>query len=107
MDRFQLLTVVVFVMLVAVCKPGHTQADDVVAYKPDILGVNRLFLVALKVPPNAGEIKIAVPDTLNKHSTPCWSKVSTNKCPPDLILIPRSVAKMGFLITVHPIIRDS
>jgi len=35
--------------------------DDVVAYKPDILGVERLFLVALKVPTNAGEIKVTVP----------------------------------------------
>ena len=38
-------------------------ADDPrIAYAPDILGVDRIFLVALNVPQGAGELAIDIPD---------------------------------------------
>jgi hypothetical protein len=33
-----------------------------IAYKPDIVGVGRMFMVALKVPPTAPDVKVTVPD---------------------------------------------
>ncbi len=42
--------------------PVSAQGDDMVAYQPDIVGVNRLFMVVLKVPPGTPEIDVTVPD---------------------------------------------
>ncbi|NUQ65192.1 MAG: hypothetical protein HUU20_22225 [Pirellulales bacterium] len=39
-------------------------ADDRVAYAPDIVGVERMFLVALRAPVDAPEIKVTVPDSV-------------------------------------------
>ncbi len=64
MTRCEILLVALLLLLPWLCRPAFSQDDDVVAYKPDILGVNRLFLVALRVPPNTPEIKITVPDTV-------------------------------------------
>lgn len=42
----------------------HAQDEGPVAYQPDILGVDRLFLVALRVPTDAPQIAITVPDAV-------------------------------------------
>ncbi len=42
--------------------PVHADTDGPIAYKPDIIGVNRLFLVALRVPQNAPELAVEVPE---------------------------------------------
>ncbi len=40
------------------------QADPRVAYAPDIIGVERIFLVALNVPAGAPELAVSVPDSV-------------------------------------------
>jgi len=49
------------IALIAVGTVTHAQDEGPVAYQPDILGVERLFLVALRVPTGAPEIAITVP----------------------------------------------
>ena len=52
------------VALVSVCACVYGEGDDTVAYQPDIVGVGRLFLVALKVPAATPEIKLVVPESV-------------------------------------------
>ena len=52
----------IIAMLIAATGAVHAQDDERVAYQPDVLGVDRLFLVALNVPAGAGEIAITVPE---------------------------------------------
>ena len=42
--------------------PG--KGDSVIAYKPDIVGVNRMFMVALRLPVDAPQVKVTVPDSV-------------------------------------------
>ena len=62
--RYDFLLMAFVLLSGLVCAVVPAADDDVVAYKPDILGVGRLFLVALKVPANAGQIKIALPEAV-------------------------------------------
>jgi hypothetical protein len=48
-------------VLLAMSTVAYAQDDGPVAYQPDILGVGRLFLVALRVPADAPQIDISVP----------------------------------------------
>ncbi len=44
--------------------PGYSQDEAPVAYKPDIVGVGRMFMVALNVPAEAPELEVTVPDSV-------------------------------------------
>src|SRR6266581_2220385 len=46
--------------------------DDRIAYAPDVVGVGRLFLIALKLPPDALDVPVTMPDsvTMFDHSRP-------------------------------------
>ena len=46
--------------------------DDRIAYAPDVVGVGRLFLIALKLPPDAPDVPVTMPDsvTMFDHSRP-------------------------------------
>ncbi len=37
-------------------------ADDRIVYAPDVVGVDRMFMIALKVPAESPEVAVAVPD---------------------------------------------
>ncbi|MCD6361357.1 MAG: hypothetical protein J7M38_10895, partial [Armatimonadetes bacterium] len=56
-------------------------ADDPrIAYAPDILGVDRIFLVALNVPQDAGELAVDVPDCIEMFDrTPLPAKGEVRK----------------------------
>jgi len=60
--RWDLLLIILLLVLLLCSAPGYSQDEDPVAYKPDIVGVGRLILVALKVPAGAAEIKVTVPE---------------------------------------------
>jgi len=51
-------------VLLACGFPAASEVDDMIAYKPDIVGVGRMFMVALKAPIAAPEIKGGVPDSV-------------------------------------------
>ncbi|MFO7947972.1 MAG: hypothetical protein R6V19_14300, partial [Armatimonadota bacterium] len=61
MERWFLLVMVV--MAIVICQ-NLFAADERVAYSPDVVGVNRIFLVALKVPAGVGELQVSVPDAV-------------------------------------------
>jgi oligo-alginate lyase len=42
----------------------ETKMDPRIAYCPDIVGTDRLFMIALKVPVNAPEVKVTFPDSV-------------------------------------------
>ena len=50
--------------LIVVATAASGQTDERVAYAPDILGVGRLFLIALNVDPGAPRIDITIPDAV-------------------------------------------
>jgi hypothetical protein len=56
--------VLVLVVLGSGCACVYGQDDEVVAYQPDIIGVGRLFMVALKVPVGTPEIKLTVTESV-------------------------------------------
>ncbi len=62
MDRELLIFAVLLVLLVAQCRAQENPPDPLVAYAPDVVGVGRMFMVALKVPTEAPEVKVTVPD---------------------------------------------
>ena len=54
------------------------QGNENVAYQPDIVGVGRMFLVALKVPAGAPEMKVTYPDSVtmfDRTPLPCKSEL--------------------------------
>ena len=58
----------------------RADANDTIAYKPDIVGVDRMFMVALKVPTNALAIKVTVPDSVEMFDrTPLPAKKDLRK----------------------------
>ena len=61
--------------------PGWASAgDERVLYAPDIVGVNRMFLVALKVPVETPEVQVKVPDGVTMFDrTPMPVKSETRK----------------------------
>lgn len=55
-------------------------ADDRVLYAPDIVGVQRLFMVALKMPVDAPDIQVTVPDSVTLlDRTPVPAKSETRR----------------------------
>ena len=60
--RWELLLSILLLVVLLCPAAGYSQDEDPVAYKPDIVGVGRLILVALKVPAGAAEIKVTVPE---------------------------------------------
>ena len=76
-----LLIVLMLVLLLLLCSaPGYSQDEDPIAYKPDIVGVGRMFMVALRVPTNAPEIKVTVPDSVEMFDrTPLPTKTELRK----------------------------
>ena len=60
--------------------PAHSQDKGPIAYKPDIVGVGRMFMVALRVPANAPEIKVTVPECVEMFDrTPLPAKKDLRK----------------------------
>lgn len=48
-----------------VLSPGHlTAADERILYAPDIVGVERMFMIALKVPVEAPDVEVTMPDCI-------------------------------------------
>lgn len=62
MSRLPVVTGMICLLLTALGGSWGQTTDPRIAYAPDILGVGRLFLVALKVPRAAGPVAIQVPD---------------------------------------------
>jgi len=42
--------------------PAHAEGEGPVVYAPDIVGVDRLFMIALKVPADGPEVEMSLPD---------------------------------------------
>ncbi len=60
--RWDLLLIILLLVLLLCSVPGFSQDEDPVVYKPDIVGVDRLLMVVLKVPAGAAEIEVTVPE---------------------------------------------
>jgi len=56
------LACVAAMVCAAAAFPVHADTNDPVAYQPDIIGVGRLFLIALRVPQDAPELALEVPE---------------------------------------------
>ena len=50
--------------LLAQSMAGWAAEESPILYAPDVLGVDRLFMMALKVPPDAPEVPVTVPDSV-------------------------------------------
>ncbi|NUQ61506.1 MAG: hypothetical protein HUU20_03395 [Pirellulales bacterium] len=61
--------------------PGHAPAaDDRILYAPDVVGVGRMFMVALKVPADAPDIQVTAPETVAMFDhTPAPASTETRK----------------------------
>ncbi len=78
--RWDLLVVIGPLVCVLLSIPAHSQDEGPIAYKPDIVGVDRLFMVALKVSADAPEIKVAYPDSVTMFDrTPLPAKSELRK----------------------------
>jgi hypothetical protein len=55
-------TVFLIVLLAMLCVTNAALADDRIAYAPDVVGVDRLFMVALKIAPDAAVVDVTVPE---------------------------------------------
>lgn len=77
--RYDLLLILgLFLWLAAQNTPGWAETGSPVVYAPDVLGVDRLFMVALKVPTEAPEVSVTVPDSvvlLDQTPLPASSEV--------------------------------
>ncbi len=62
MDRELLIAAIVLLLTVMQCSAQEGKPDPVVAYAPDVVGVDRMFMVALKAPADAPEIQVTAPD---------------------------------------------
>jgi hypothetical protein len=73
-----LLALGMLVCLLSTSKVGHAAEESPVVYAPDVLGVDRLFMIAVKVPADAQEITISLPDSvelLDRTPLPTQSEV--------------------------------
>ena len=77
----ELLLCGVFLLLLLAHSWGQeSKPDDRIAYAPDIVGVDRIFLVALKLPAETPEVKVSVPDSvLIFDRTPLPAKAELRK----------------------------
>ncbi|MBT3380871.1 MAG: hypothetical protein HN742_02330 [Lentisphaerae bacterium] len=55
---------VCFLTLAPVLSLAQTRSDTMIAYAPDIVGVDRIFLVALRIPQNEPSVGITHPETM-------------------------------------------
>jgi len=80
MRWYELLIGTLLLAFLALCIPVFGQGDEMIAYQPDILGVNRLFMIVLKVPTDAPQIKVTVPDEVEMlDRTPLPTKQDMRK----------------------------
>ena len=59
--RYDLLGVLALLVLCVYCASVHGAAKDTVVYAPDIVGVDRMFMIALRVPTDTPEVEVAAP----------------------------------------------
>ncbi len=77
----------------------HADTSDPVVYQPDIIGVGRLFLVALRVPQDAPELAIQVPECVQLlDRTPLPAKSELRK----YYFRSLSPAKQADIVFHHP-----
>lgn len=58
----------------------EVKLDERVAYAPDVVGVERMFMVALKVPVDAPEVKVTMPDSVTMFDrTPVPTKTEVRR----------------------------
>lgn len=63
---------------VAFCQ--EAKMDPRIAYAPDVVGVGRLFMVAIKVPPDASALKVTVPEQVKLlDQTPLPTKADVRR----------------------------
>ncbi len=78
--RWDFLVVTGSLLCLLLSIPAHSQDEGPIAYQPDILGVKRLFMVALNVPADAPEIKVTYPDSVTMlDRTPLPAKSELRK----------------------------
>lgn len=65
MMRCDFLIVFGLLLCVAVIvEPGKAAGESPIVYAPDIVGIDRLFMVALRVPTDAPEVQVTIPDSV-------------------------------------------
>ncbi len=75
-----LLSASLVVLLAQQGFPQDTQADERIAYAPDIVGVDRMFMIVLKVPAGAPEIAVTFPDNVTMFDrTPLPAKTDQRR----------------------------
>ena len=57
-----------------------TAGDERILYAPDVVGVERMFMIVLKVPAEAPDVKVTMPDSITLFDrTPVPAKSETRK----------------------------
>ncbi len=64
MPREAVLLLVISFFVLLVGERCFAQDDDRVVYAPDIVGVDRMFMIVLQAPPDAPEIDVALPESV-------------------------------------------
>ncbi len=65
MDRHLCMTAGLLLLTLAHCWAQESKPDPRLVYAPDIVGVDRMFMIALKVAVEVPETKVTVPDGVN------------------------------------------
>ncbi len=78
--RWDLLVIMGLLLGSLLSVPGYSQGEDAIAYKPDIVGVQRMFMIALNVSADAPQIKVTVPECVEMFDrTPLPAKKQLRK----------------------------
>ena len=76
-SKTRIVVAVLFLLFRPLSMPG-AKTDERVVYAPDILGVERLFMVALKIPTDVPEVQASIPDSvtlLDRTPLPAESEI--------------------------------
>lgn len=67
-------------MLCNIVGGQEVKGDERVVYAPDVVGVERMFMIALKVPVNAPDVKVTMPDSVTMFDkTPVPAKAEVRR----------------------------
>ena len=80
LERHIWIVLMALVLAVGYCRAQEAKPDARVAYAPDIVGVDRMFMIAIKVAPEVGEVKVSLPDGVTMFDrTPLPAKADVRR----------------------------